>query len=396
MADRYDQTTSIIRDAAVRELVERGHSLFTMESVAKRSYSSVGSVYARFSNRTELLSDILHSKVLPSLRELRDHGPAGTEALLRQVFGDPSLGANLHSLVEIALASRVHADLVDGVREGLGLIHDSFHLSGDDQTLVKGLRHDLTAVVLGFFVLVGAGCSVPPLSADLAHVVELMLSGEPPVDTTVLRALPARVIIEPPVVVEPQRDQVANALIDATGEVLAESGLEGAHLRDIAKRAGVSTGALYRRYRSKSELLNDGLVREMNNDKNGWTGQFIEALLAEPTGRQAAEMMASKIKASVEDPVRLLAGIEILQAARADELMRQTIATQVHAAANDRSRMLEELVGAGIVHDNVSPSLFGWLPQIRPAGERLLVMMGLKSDDRVLVHSLQAYLRLLV
>ena len=396
MVDRYAQTTSIIRDAAVRELVERGHSLFTMESVAKRSYSSVGSVYARFPNRAALLAEVLSEKVLPSLRELGDHGPRGTEALLRQIFGDPTLGAHLHSLVEIALASRVHETLTEGVCEALNHLYRSFHLNGGDSILMEGLRHDLTSVVLGHFVLVGAGCSVPPLSADLASVVELMLSGREMSNEVPTQSLPARVTISPPSATATPRDEISNALIDATGRALVESGFEGTHLRDIAKDAGVSTGAVYRRYKSKSELLNDGLVREINDDKNGWTGQFIEALIEEPSGLRAAEMMAKRIKSAVEDPVRLIAGIEILQAARADDLVRQTIATQVHAAATDRGRMLDELVGAGVVKDKVSSSLFGWLPQLRPAGERLLVMMGFKTDDHVLVHTLRAYLRLLV
>ena len=44
-------------------------------------------------------------------------------------------------------------------------------------------------------------------------------------------------------------------LIKAAAEVFAERGYAGAGVAEIARRAGVTTGAIYSRYSGKSELL---------------------------------------------------------------------------------------------------------------------------------------------
>ena len=50
-------------------------------------------------------------------------------------------------------------------------------------------------------------------------------------------------------------------LIKAAAEVFAERGYGGAGVSEIARRAGVTTGAIYSRYSGKSELLLEALKR---------------------------------------------------------------------------------------------------------------------------------------
>ena len=50
-------------------------------------------------------------------------------------------------------------------------------------------------------------------------------------------------------------------LIKAAAEVFAERGYAGAGVAEIARRAGVTTGAIYSRYSGKSELLLEALKR---------------------------------------------------------------------------------------------------------------------------------------
>ena len=50
-------------------------------------------------------------------------------------------------------------------------------------------------------------------------------------------------------------------LIDAAVEVFAERGYDGAGVAEIARRAGVTTGAIYSRYSGKSELLLEAINR---------------------------------------------------------------------------------------------------------------------------------------
>lgn len=50
-------------------------------------------------------------------------------------------------------------------------------------------------------------------------------------------------------------DDTARRLVDAAAAVFAEKGYDGAGVAEIARRAGLTTGAIYSRYSGKAELL---------------------------------------------------------------------------------------------------------------------------------------------
>ncbi|MCU1352916.1 MAG: TetR family transcriptional regulator [Acidimicrobiales bacterium] len=54
-------------------------------------------------------------------------------------------------------------------------------------------------------------------------------------------------------------DLLGARLLAAATEVFAERGYAGARVADIARRAGVTTGAIYSRYRGKAELLAEAI-----------------------------------------------------------------------------------------------------------------------------------------
>ena len=58
-------------------------------------------------------------------------------------------------------------------------------------------------------------------------------------------------------------------LIEAAAEVFAERGYDGAGVAEIARRAGVTTGAIYSRYRGKAELLFEALDYALENHLDG-------------------------------------------------------------------------------------------------------------------------------
>jgi AcrR family transcriptional regulator len=57
-------------------------------------------------------------------------------------------------------------------------------------------------------------------------------------------------------------------LVDAAVEVFAERGYEGARVTDIARRAGLSSGAIYAHYTSKAELLVDAIRARGTDEVN--------------------------------------------------------------------------------------------------------------------------------
>ena len=56
-------------------------------------------------------------------------------------------------------------------------------------------------------------------------------------------------------VLSPKRRRTRRTLVEATAALIAERGLGGFSMDDIAARAGVTKGAIYSNYRGKAELL---------------------------------------------------------------------------------------------------------------------------------------------
>lgn len=54
-------------------------------------------------------------------------------------------------------------------------------------------------------------------------------------------------------------DPLGSQLVSAAAEVFAEEGYDRAKVAEIARRAGVTTGAIYSRYRGKADLMADAL-----------------------------------------------------------------------------------------------------------------------------------------
>jgi AcrR family transcriptional regulator len=77
------------------------------------------------------------------------------------------------------------------------------------------------------------------------------------------------------------RDQaVEQKVVDATFELLNESGFAGLSIEAIAVRAGVSKAAIYRRWDSKEELLVDAMASVIETVQIGETGDIRNDLVA--------------------------------------------------------------------------------------------------------------------
>ena len=61
-----------------------------------------------------------------------------------------------------------------------------------------------------------------------------------------------------------QQEERARRIVDSAVELAEQGGFEAVRLRDVAAHAGVALGTLYRRFRSKEDLLVAALDREMS------------------------------------------------------------------------------------------------------------------------------------
>ena len=100
------------------------------------------------------------------------------------------------------------------------------------------------------------------------------------------------------------------AAIEAALELVAEHGIRGLTTNAVAERAGISKATMYRRWRSKQELLVDAvaaLVNEIAVPDTGSTLEDLRALMAGAVavykGSVEAGVMPSLVDAMSRDPV---------------------------------------------------------------------------------------------
>jgi AcrR family transcriptional regulator len=83
-----------------------------------------------------------------------------------------------------------------------------------------------------------------------------------------------------------QQEERARRIVDSAVELAEQGGFEAVRLRDVAAHAGVALGTLYRRFRSKEDLLVAALDREMS----GLEGRVFERL---PVGETVLDRLTS-------------------------------------------------------------------------------------------------------
>jgi len=70
-------------------------------------------------------------------------------------------------------------------------------------------------------------------------------------------------------------------IVDAARDVFVESGLNGARLRDIAERVGITEAYLYRHFDSKADLYEAAVLEPIRRAVEGFT-ERVEALVGNP------------------------------------------------------------------------------------------------------------------
>jgi AcrR family transcriptional regulator len=121
----------------------------------------------------------------------------------------------------------------------------------------------------------------------------------------------------------PRRRSTDDAITTAALDVLAERGFQAATIEAIAERAGVGRNTIYRRWRSKEELIADAL-RELTTDFDVWRTDDLFTLLLN---------WLRDFSRTFSDPLlgRLLAGV-------LGELQRNPVFADVYAERVVRPR----------------------------------------------------------
>ena len=150
------------------------------------------------------------------------------------------------------------------------------------------------------------------------------------------------------------QDELNEKLLHAAAEVFAENGYEKAGVAEIARRAGVTTGAIYSRYSGKAELLVEAVDRHLLTQLHSLhsnasavdvlshlgdhlldhlsdgTGLFLEAVVAAKRDPELAERLRDVLQ-SEENKLRDLIHEAISQEGADSEIDQLALMRLAHA-----------------------------------------------------------------
>ena len=380
-----DATTQTLVEAARAELLTVGQAEFAMEGVARRGFYSIGTVYNRWPDREALLSDLAVDVVSPAIDEAL-RAADGPAAAIAWTLGDGRDDVLLAG--EILLAGHTmptvrpsSLDAWEALRGGLAA-----HLP-------ESMAWYVATYAVGNALLHAIGIDGPePATGRVTWFADASAGhAGPPAPAP---SMPRFDGVDVPVVPGPERtDDVAVALIGAARILLEAHGAAGTSTRGIAASAGVTTGALYRRYQGKSRLLADVLLTQLEPDRYTWTWDLVQALATADPFSDAATVLANRLIAVAQDAPAQKVLLQVGIAARSDPALREQIAERVKVAHAARVDMVRHFAETGVLREDVSPEVFAWGFQTIPVGVRATLPLGVPLDRDAVSASMAALLR---
>ena len=145
-----------------------------------------------------------------------------------------------------------------------------------------------------------------------------------------------------------ETERVADRLIDAAVGAFSDRGYAGASVHEIARRAGLSTGAIYSRFSGKAELLLAAIERS--------SGLGLDQLFADETyAGRSVDILSEAGQHLVDEGDPALTGLllEAFVAARHDE----DLAELMRARLDERANIVRAVVQRAQVEGTVDPQL---------------------------------------
>jgi AcrR family transcriptional regulator len=143
----------------------------------------------------------------------------------------------------------------------------------------------------------------------------------------------------------PRDSRTDRAILEATLELIAELGIHEFRTEDVAARAGVGKGAIYRRYRSKDELVAAAVAALVSEEialpDTGSTRTDLLALMGEAVelyrGSLAGRLMPNLVGAMAQKP-------ELARTVREEFLAGRRVAlSEVLRRGIERGELREDL-----------------------------------------------------
>lgn len=368
---RRDDTTLILLEAAADELIQVGQADFTMEGLARRGFFSVGAVYDRWKDREQCIADVAQTVAQTRLETFLDASKS-----LPGFIGTALENSDktLTLLGEIFIAAQYMPAVQEPAHNLWVQAERRFR-----RWMGPGMSWYMASVCIGG-ALIDLMDVDRPSERGMDFFVAACRAEADPKSGPSLGGVTIEQVSIPQVPGPSRTDDVASSLIDAARVVLAERGASAAGARDIATVAGVTTGALYRRYEGKSRLLADVLVAQLEPDRYEWTWDLIRAFATEDPYDRAADVLAQRIVATGNDRAGQQVLLQIGVAARNEPALRSQVHQRISVAIDARREMIDHFKVVGLLREDLDAAVPAWAFQALPVGMRATLAVTDVSD----------------
>ncbi len=372
---------ALILDAGLHEIEDIGVDRLAMSAVARRAGLTTGALYGRYESGAELAAAVWTIRVRDRHFDLLDRAIA--------MLVDRSMPLDLDDLLaELAAPSTetmIALDLLGTARRideleevVLADVHEWLTRWGAGERSRRRRRRAQViytlATIWGILLHRGPGRrrvnwsgTLLPLYSSFALDYDDPPDRLVPIDATVVRAQ--------------TDDPVEDALIDAVAAIVSRVGLERATGSRIARRAGLTSGAIYGRYETKEALLEHAidslLARRLTDD----LGSVDEVLVASDPGGVTAQIVAGYLGPARSDWRRFR--IEAHLAART----HAHVAATLDRVQEDGKRDYLSTLGARTAKERRELDIVARTAQLTPVGLAFadLLVPGVPTIDWRLV-----------
>lgn len=177
-------------------------------------------------------------------------------------------------------------------------------------------------------------------------------------------------------------------LLAAAVEVFAEQGYENARVQDIARAAGLTTGAIYANFRGKADLLFEAIGSAARVE--------VDALLEQAGAREARgllEELGAELPRPMNKPALLL---DAIAAARRDPELAALLRGRIEHRESHLGALVTRATNEGVISNDVDVDAFARFCIMLAAGAMVVRTLDLDPPDQdgwqALIHRLVATL----
>ena len=343
-SEKSRQTDLKVANSAAKAVHTVGVDQMALTRVAADAGFSSGAIYARCDDRSELIVLAWEKSFWPMLSEMmtllidavisKNEDDLARVSELFKKASAPDAIPDIGSAMEVIVASRRDEVIGEVVQRDInGLLDDRGVGPSTDGALRQAVVSALSALFGAALFNSLYGDNIETAIDPTALITIFANAMRTPIK-------PARTSHSPvqaaPYVFPSTHDEVRDALISASEYVIARSGVHRATVSRIARRAGVSVGAIYGLYENKESLVSDCLEVLFPPQSRRDTDEWAKVFASTDQRVAVANILATYMSPSYEQWRRFR--LECIVAARHSPAIAQQLGAY---AENSRQTLMK-------------------------------------------------------